>query len=89
MLTCTGDLSRNRSVGVELGKGRKLREIIAAMHGAVAEGVFTTKAAVGLARMKSVEMPITEQMFAILEDGKPPQQAIEDLMTRAARSESY
>jgi len=89
VLTCTGDLSRNRSVGVELGKGRKLREIIAAMHGAVAEGVFTTKAAVGLARMKSVEMPITEQMFAILEDGKPPQQAIEDLMTRAARSESY
>jgi glycerol-3-phosphate dehydrogenase (NAD(P)+) len=88
VLTCTGDLSRNRSVGVELGKGRKLPDIIADMHGAVAEGVFTTKAAVGLARKKNIEMPITEQMFAILEQGKAPQQAIEDLMTRAARAES-
>jgi glycerol-3-phosphate dehydrogenase (NAD(P)+) len=87
VLTCTGDLSRNRSVGVELGKGRKLPDIIAAMHGAVAEGVFTTKAAVGLARKKNIEMPITEQMFAILEQGKAPLQAIEELMTRAARSE--
>jgi glycerol-3-phosphate dehydrogenase (NAD(P)+) len=87
VLTCTGDLSRNRSVGVELGRGRKLPDIIAAMHGAVAEGVFTTKAAVGLARQKSIEMPITDQMFAILENGKPPQQAIEELMTRAAKSE--
>ena len=89
VLTCTGDLSRNRTVGVELGKGRKLPEIIAGMHGAVSEGVFTTKAAVGLARKKNIEMPITEQMFAILEQGKLPQQAIEDLMTRAARAESY
>ncbi len=88
VLTCTGDLSRNRSVGVELGKGRKLPEIIAGMRGAIAEGVFTTKAAVGLARKKNVEMPITEQMFAILENGKSPHQAIENLMTRAARSES-
>jgi glycerol-3-phosphate dehydrogenase (NAD(P)+) len=87
VLTCTGDLSRNRSVGVELGKGRKLPDIIAAMRGAVAEGVFTTKAAVGLARRKNVEMPITEQIFAILEKGKSPQQAIDDLMTRAARAE--
>jgi glycerol-3-phosphate dehydrogenase (NAD(P)+) len=87
VLTCTGDLSRNRSVGVELGKGRKLPDIIAAMHGAVAEGIFTTKAAVGLARKKNVEMPITEQMFAILENSKPPQQAIEELMTRATKSE--
>lgn len=87
VLTCTGDLSRNRSVGVELGKGRKLAAIIAEMHGTVAEGVFTTKAAVGLARTKGVEMPITEQMYAILEDGKPPQQAIEDLMTRVAKRE--
>jgi glycerol-3-phosphate dehydrogenase (NAD(P)+) len=87
VLTCTGDLSRNRSVGVELGHGRKLPDIIGGMHGMVAEGVFTVKAAVGLARKKGVEMPITEQMFAILEDGKAPQQAIEDLMTRAAKSE--
>jgi len=89
VLTCTGDLSRNRGVGVELGKNRKLPDIIAGMHGAVAEGIFTTKAAVGLARKKNVEMPITEQMFDILENGKSPQQAIEELMTRAARSEIY
>lgn len=88
VLTCTGDLSRNRSVGVELGKGRKLPDIIAGMRGAVAEGVFTTKAAVGLGLAKNVEMPITEQMFAILEKGKSPEQAIEDLMRRAARAES-
>lgn len=88
VLTCTGDLSRNRSVGVELGKGRKLPDIIANMHGTVAEGVFTTRAAVGLARQKKVDMPITEQMYAILEDGKSPHQAIEDLMTRAAKSEA-
>jgi len=87
VLTCTGDLSRNRTVGVELGKGRKLPDIIHGMHGAVAEGVFTTKAAVGLAREKDVEMPITEQMYAILEQGKEPPQAIEELMTRAAKSE--
>jgi len=87
VLTCTGDLSRNRSVGVELGRGRKLPDIIAGMQGAVAEGVYTTSAAVGLARQKNVEMPITEQMHAILENGKPPQQAIEELMTRAAKRE--
>jgi glycerol-3-phosphate dehydrogenase (NAD(P)+) len=87
VLTCTGDLSRNRSVGVELGKGRSLPEIIGGMRGAVAEGVLTTRAAVDLARNKNVEMPITEQMFAILEKGKSPQTAIEELMARAARSE--
>ncbi len=87
VLTCTGDLSRNRSVGVELGKGRRLADIIDGMHGAVAEGVLTTKAAVGLARSKNVEMPITEQMFAILENGKSPQQAITELMARATRAE--
>jgi glycerol-3-phosphate dehydrogenase (NAD(P)+) len=88
VLTCTGDLSRNRSVGIELGRGRKLPDIMAGMHGMVAEGVFTTKAAFSLARKKGLEMPITEQMFAILENGKSPQQAIEELMTRAAKSES-
>jgi glycerol-3-phosphate dehydrogenase (NAD(P)+) len=89
VLTCTGDLSRNRGVGVELGKNRKLPDITAGMHGAVAEGIFTTRAAVGLARKKNIEMPITEQMFDILQNGKSPQQAIEELMTRAARSEIY
>ncbi len=89
VLTCTGDLSRNRGVGVELGRNRKLPDIIAGMHGAVAEGIFTTRAAVGLARKKKIEMPITEQMFDILQNGKSPQRAIEELMTRAARSEIY
>ncbi len=88
VLTCTGDLSRNRSVGVELGRGRKLAEVIAGMHGSVAEGVFTTSAALGLARARSVEMPITEQMHAILHNGKSPRDAIHELMTRSAKSES-
>jgi glycerol-3-phosphate dehydrogenase (NAD(P)+) len=57
------------------------------MRGSVAEGVFTTHAAVGLSRARGVEMPITEQMYAILHDGKPPRDAIHDLMTRSAKSE--
>jgi glycerol-3-phosphate dehydrogenase (NAD(P)+) len=88
VLTCTGGLSRNRSVGVELGGGRRLPEIIAGMHGMVAEGVLTTNAAVGLARRKGVEMPITEQMYAILHNGKSPSDAIRELMTRTAKSET-
>jgi glycerol-3-phosphate dehydrogenase (NAD(P)+) len=87
VLTCTGGLSRNRSVGVELGKGRKLPEIIASMHGMVAEGVLTTNAAIGLARKHNVEMPITEQMYAILHDGKSPRDAIQALMTRPGKTE--
>ena len=88
VLTCTGGLSRNRSVGVELGRGRKLDDIIAGMHGMVAEGVLTTKAAVGLAHRAGVEMPITEQMHAILQHGKSVQDAIRDLMRRPSTSEA-
>lgn len=88
VLTCTGGLSRNRSVGVELGRGRLLPEILAGMHGMVAEGVFTTTAAMELAGKQGVEMPITEQMYAILHKGKAPREAIYDLMTRAATSET-
>ena len=88
VLTCTGGLSRNRSVGVELGRGKKLREIIAGMHGMVAEGVFTTTAAVGLAHARKVEMPITEQMHAILYEGKSPREAIQHLMSRTGKSET-
>jgi len=87
VLTCTGGLSRNRTVGVELGRGRKLDEIIAGMHGMVAEGVLTTNAAVGLARKAQVEMPITEQMHAILQQGKPVEAAIRDLMRRPSTRE--
>jgi glycerol-3-phosphate dehydrogenase (NAD(P)+) len=87
VLTCTGGLSRNRCVGVELGRGRKLPEIIAGMHGSVAEGVSTTHAAMGLAKARGIEMPITEQMYAILQNHKPPSQAIDELMTRSAKRE--
>ena len=87
VLTCTGGLSRNLTVGVELGRGRNLNDIIAGMHGMVAEGVLTTNAAIGLAHKMGVEMPITEQMHAILQQGKSPQQAIRDLMARPSTSE--
>jgi glycerol-3-phosphate dehydrogenase (NAD(P)+) len=88
VLTCTGGLSRNRNVGVELGRGRKLPQVLAGMHGMVAEGVFTTTAAVGLARTRSIEMPIAEQMHAILHEGKSPRDAIYELMTRSGKSET-
>jgi glycerol-3-phosphate dehydrogenase (NAD(P)+) len=87
VLTCTGPLSRNRSVGVELGRGHKLPAILAQLHGKVAEGVRTTSAALGLAAANGVEMPITEQMAAILEQGKSPQDAIRELMARPGRDE--
>ena len=88
VLTCTGGLSRNRTVGVELGRGRKLPDIIAGMRGMVAEGVLTTNAAVGLAKTHGVEMPISEKMHAILHEGKSPGEAIHELMTRSAKSET-
>jgi glycerol-3-phosphate dehydrogenase (NAD(P)+) len=87
VLTCTGGLSRNRSVGEALGKGQALEQIIAGMHGMVAEGVLTTSAALGLARKHNVEMPITEQMYAILHGGKSPHDAIRELMTRPGKVE--
>jgi len=89
VLTCTGALSRNRGVGVELGRGRKLPEIIGGMRGMVAEGVFTTNAAVLLAQRQGIEMPITEQMHLILNLGKSPRDAIQDLMMRSFKSELH
>jgi glycerol-3-phosphate dehydrogenase (NAD(P)+) len=87
VLTCTGPLSRNRSVGIELGKGKKLPEVLSQLQGKVAEGIRTTSAALGLARSHGVEMPITEQMAAILNHGKAPQDAIRELMARPGREE--
>jgi glycerol-3-phosphate dehydrogenase (NAD(P)+) len=87
VLTCTGGLSRNRTVGVELGRGRKLRDIMAGMHGMVAEGVLTTNAALGLARRHGIEMPITEQMYAILHEERSPKDAIRNLMSRPGKDE--
>ena len=88
VLTCTGALSRNRTVGVELGRGRKLAEIIAHMHGRVAEGIVTTHAALQLAKSRGVEMPITQQMHAVLNQGESPHEAIRRLMTRTSKGEN-
>jgi len=87
VLTCTGSLSRNRSVGIELGRGRHLPDILAGMHGKVAEGIRSTSAALHLAARYDVEMPITEQVDAILHRNKVPRDAIRDLMSRPGRDE--
>ena len=86
VLTCTGDLSRNRAVGVELAHGRKLDEIVGSMK-MVAEGIKTTNAAVDLARQLSVEMPIAHQMFQMLHFGVSPRDAIQRLMERSLKGE--
>jgi glycerol-3-phosphate dehydrogenase (NAD(P)+) len=87
VLTCTGSLSRNRTVGEALGQGRKLPEVLAGLGGKVAEGVLTTRAALGLARLHSIEMPITEQMEQILNEGKDPRKALSELMLRPGKHE--
>ena len=87
VLTCTGDLSRNRSVGIELGKGRKLDDILADMQ-MVAEGVQTTLSAYQLAAKLKVDVPIIEQMYLVLYHQKDPHQAVLDLMARDLTSEN-
>jgi glycerol-3-phosphate dehydrogenase (NAD(P)+) len=87
VLTCTGSLSRNRTVGQALGEGQKLPEILAGLGGKVAEGLLTTRATLGLARRHCIEMPIAEQMELILNEGKDPREAIRDLMLRPGRDE--
>jgi glycerol-3-phosphate dehydrogenase (NAD(P)+) len=87
VLTATGGLSRNRTVGMALGRGQSLPEIVANLHGKVAEGIRTTRAALGLARHFGVEMPITEQVGKILYEGKPPKVAMRDLLARPGRTE--
>jgi len=87
VLTCTGVLSRNRHVGLELGSGRRLPDILADMHGKVAEGVRTTDAALGLARGMGVEMPITEQVAAVLHERISAKDAMRELMSRPGRDE--
>jgi len=86
VLTCTGDLSRNRSVGVELARGRKLDEIVNSMK-MVAEGVKTTNAAADLSKRCHVEMPIANQMYQVLHFGKSPREAIQNLMERSLKGE--
>lgn len=86
VLTCNGDLSRNRTVGVELAKGRNLEEIVASMR-MVAEGVKTTNAAVELAHRHAIEMPIAAQMYQMLHHGISPREAIRNLMERSLKDE--
>jgi len=86
VLTCTGDLSRNRQVGIQLGRGRTLPDILASMR-MVAEGIRTTDAAVELGRRHALDLPITQQVHAILHQQKPPQEAVRELMDRSLKEE--
>jgi glycerol-3-phosphate dehydrogenase (NAD(P)+) len=86
VLTCTGDLSRNRSVGLRLGKGETIGEILASMT-AVAEGVLTSRSAFRLAQSLGVETPIIEQTYRVIHEGLPPMDALRNLMTRKLSDE--
>ena len=86
VLTCTGALSRNHAVGLQLGRGRRLEDILNETV-TVAEGVRTTKAAMALAKQFQVEMPIVQGVHAMLFEGKPPRQIVADLMSRSAKEE--
>jgi len=86
VLTCTGDLSRNRTVGVKIGKGERIADILAGMQ-MVAEGVMTAGAAVDLSRRTGVAMPISEQVHLILKEGKDVRGAVGELLSRALRRE--
>lgn len=86
VLTCTGDLSRNRRVGLGLGQGKTLEQILKEL-GQVAEGVMTTRSAHQLAEKTGVQLPITEQIYQMLYEDKPPAEALADLMGRQRRAE--
>jgi len=86
LLTCTGDLSRNRTVGVALGRGQSLEEATAGMA-AVAEGVDTARAARALAERTGIEMPIVEEVYGVLFQGRSPRAAVENLMLREPKAE--
>jgi glycerol-3-phosphate dehydrogenase (NAD(P)+) len=86
VLTCTGELSRNRTVGFELGRGRPLAEVLAGL-GHVAEGVTTAESAHRLAEKLGVELPIASEVYAVLFENKPVQEAVRDVLARPLRSE--
>jgi glycerol-3-phosphate dehydrogenase (NAD(P)+) len=86
VLTCTGKLSRNRYVGYELGKGRRLDDIVSGMK-MIAEGITTTLSGWQLAQRENIEMPICEQVFRILYEEKDPKTALQDLMSRKLKEE--
>lgn len=86
VLTCTGDLSRNRTVGLKIGKGMSLDEITKSMN-MVAEGIKTARAAYELGKKMDVELPIINQVYHLLYNGKDPKEAVKDLMTRELKVE--
>jgi len=86
ILTCTGELSRNRRVGLALGRGERLDAILAAL-GHVAEGVYTARAVDRLARERAIDMPITREVCAVLFEGRAPDEAVAQLLGRDPRSE--
>lgn len=86
VLTCTGNLSRNRTVGLKLGQGRKIEDIVSEMN-MVAEGVKTTKSGYELAQKLAIEMPILEQVYAIIYNGKNCSDAVRDLLRRELKVE--
>ena len=88
VVTCASRHSRNRFVGEEIGRGRKLHDVLAEMK-MVAEGVTTTESASELAKLHRIEMPIVEETYRILFEGKDPRTATNDLMTRNPKSERW
>ncbi len=86
VLTCCGDLSRNRTVGIKLGQGKKLKEILEEMN-EVAEGVKTTKSAYDLSKKLGVSMPITEEVYKMIYEDKSPKEVMKDLMSRDLKRE--
>jgi glycerol-3-phosphate dehydrogenase (NAD(P)+) len=86
VLTCSGELSRNRQVGIELAKGRSLAEIVGLMR-MIAEGVETCDAAVALGQKFGVDLPIIQQMHAVIHLAKSPKEALSDLMERSLKAE--
>jgi glycerol-3-phosphate dehydrogenase (NAD(P)+) len=87
VLTCTGALSRNRSVGVQLGRGKSLEEILSETR-LIAEGVRTSKSAKDLAERHAIEMPITTEMYRVLYENESPRAAIQRLMSRSLKAEA-
>jgi glycerol-3-phosphate dehydrogenase (NAD(P)+) len=87
ILTCAGDLSRNRAVGLQIAKGKRLTDVTASTR-MIAEGVRNTRSLHSLAKRLGVEMPIVEQMHAVLYGGKKPAEAVHDLMQRSLKAEA-
>ena len=86
--TCTSNLSRNHRVGQEIGRGRRLKDVLDEMGRVEAEGVETTRSVAALAARRGVEMPITQEVYAVLFEGKPAPDALADLMSRSPKKET-